>query len=70
MKRWIKLFWNFTFSCSGFSVISPIYEPGEVDRFDFCWLSIKNSTGLPGDGVRAIAEETSAKNEEELKSLF
>ncbi len=44
----------FTLSCSELSITVSINEPGEVDCFEFLWLSIKNSTGLPGDGVRAV----------------
>lgn len=45
-----------TFSCSGLSIISAIPEPGESERLGFGWLlSIKNSTRLPGEGVRGIA---------------
>jgi hypothetical protein len=65
---WRSSFWNkrkrlgeeyydriITFSCSGLSIISPMREPGEVDSFEFSWLSMKNSTWwLPGNGVRTV----------------
>ena len=47
-----------TFSLSEFWLILSINDkPGETDRFEFDWVSIKNSTRwlpVPGDGVRFV----------------